>query len=216
MPVFAILSISSMLSIFAGTYSAINAFISAYAYIAIIVLMALESASIPIPSEVILPLTGHFIQTGLLNPYLALIATMVGTTIGITIDYLVAYVLGKEVIYKHLRFFHVRKETLVHFDDWFSNNGAFAVSVSRLLPLVRGLISFPAGFARMPLRKFYFYSLLGSLAWNVALIAFGYYALQIQNATILFAVIALFAIVLYIMYHVAIRKIKKEPKRKRD
>ena len=77
-----------------------------------------------------------------------------------------------------------------------------------MLPVVRGLISFPAGFAKMNLKDFYLYSLVGALVWNTALILFGYYALSIANAQIMFAVLALFGIVLYLVYRAGMKKIK--------
>ena len=207
--------VSILINLFAaplltGAYSAITSFVHLYGYLAIVVLMALESASLPIPSEVILPLAGHFIALGEMNPYLAVIATIIGTAIGISFDYAVAYLLGKELIYKHLHSFHIQKRMLDHFDRWFAENGSFAVFVSRLLPVIRGLISFPAGFAQMPLRKFYLYSLTGALIWNVALMAFGYYALSITNLQLLLGVVAAFAIVLYLIYHISLKRIRRK------
>jgi membrane protein DedA with SNARE-associated domain len=213
---FILVTAASVLHLLTGTYSTISTFIIRYAYAAVIVLMGLESASLPIPSEVVLPLIGSFAAKNLLNPYVAFVCTMIGTVIGISVDYAIAYFVGKDVVYKHLGALHIKKETLDSFDRWFSANGDFAVFVSRLLPVVRGLISFPAGFAQMPLKKFFFYSLAGSAIWNAALIAFGYYALSASNADILFAAIAAFAIVLYLIYHVALKKIKGAGRRPQE
>ena len=204
-----ILSASSVIvNILTGTYSTISTFMSLYDYLAIIVLMALESASLPIPSEIILPLAGHFVRTGNLNIILAIVASMVGTVIGISVDYWIAYFIEKDVVYKHLHTFKINKSSLEAFDGWFAKNGAFTVFVSRMLPVVRGLISFPAGFAKMNLKNFYLYSLIGALIWNTALIIFGYYALSISNVQIMFAVLAVFAIVLYFVYRAGMKKIK--------
>lgn len=190
-------------------YAAINKFIAGYGYAAVVALMALESASVPMPSEVILPLTGRFAAESLLNPYLAVLATMIGTAIGITVDYAVAYMLGKELVYRHLKSLRIRRSSLESFDAWFAKNGPFAVFVSRLLPLVRGLISFPAGFARMDLKRFYLYSMAGALVWNVALIAFGYYALSTSSLQVLFLAVAAFIIALYAAYRIALIGIGK-------
>lgn len=204
-----LLSASSVIvNILTGTYSTISSFMILYDYLAIIILMALESASLPIPSEVVLPLAGHFVQTGNLNLILAILASMVGTVIGISVDYWVAYFIEKDVIYKHLHTFRISKQSLDAFGGWFEKNGAFTVFISRMLPVVRGLISFPAGFAKMNLKDFYVYSLAGALIWNSALILFGYYALSIANAQIMFAVLALFGIVLYFVYRVGMKKIR--------
>ncbi len=205
-----VLSVSTaIVHILTGSYATINAFISLYGYIAVVVLMALESASLPIPSEVILPLAGHAVQLGNLNFYITVLASIIGTVIGITIDYWIAYVLEKRAVYKHLGAFHIKKSTMNSFDDWFGKNGAFAVFISRMLPVVRGIISFPAGFAKMSLKDFYLYSIAGALIWNVALIMFGYWALSIANAQLLFAVISVFAIVLYVVYRTGMKRIRK-------
>ncbi len=202
----ALLSIQSLLS---GTYSAISAFLMAHYYLAIIFLMTLESASLPIPSEVVLPIVGDFVAKGLFNPYIAFTATLVGTFFGITIDYLIAYFLGKEVVYKHLSTFHIERESLDAFDRWFNRNGPFAVFVSRLLPVVRGLISLPAGFAQMPFKKFYIYSLAGAAIWNAALMLFGYYALAASNAQTFLVSIAVLLIALYLIYDFFLKKVRK-------
>jgi membrane protein DedA with SNARE-associated domain len=208
-----VLSITSwLLQVISGTYSTINTFITTHGLAAIVALMALESASLPIPSEVILPLAGRFAAAGDFSLYLAIAASIVGTVIGITVDYAIAYVLEKEVVYKHLSAFHIKKSDLDAFDAWFAKNGAFAVFVARLLPVVRGLISLPAGFAKMSLRDFYLYSIAGSLIWNVALIMFGYWALATSNAQLMFAAIAAFAIVLYLTYRIGMKRISRHSK----
>lgn len=187
----------------------ISGLIAKYAYAAIVFLMTLESASLPVPSEVVLPLIGYLAFKGTLNIYLGLAAAVIGSMIGIEIDYYIAYFLGKDVVYKHLKFFHIREENLKAFDEWFAKNGAFAVFVARLLPVVRGLISLPAGFAQMPQRKFLAWSFLGTMVWDVALVMFGYYALSTKNVYMLFGAVAVFAIVLYVLYLFFARRIRK-------
>jgi len=191
-------------------YSAINALVAAYGYYAIFFLMLLEAASFPVPSEIVLPAVGYFAAMGTLNLELGFAAALLGSVAGMIIDYYIAYILDKEVVYKHLHFFHIKKETLLAFDSWFAKNGAFAVFVSRLLPLVRALINFPAGFAQMPMKKFLFYSIAGTLIWNVLLVAFGYYALSIDNAYEISALIGAFAVVLYLVYSLAMKKIRRK------
>jgi membrane protein DedA with SNARE-associated domain len=190
------------LNLFTGTYTSINTFISIYGYIAIVVLLAM-----PLGSEVILPLIGHFAQLGDFNFFIALVASLVGTMIGITVFYYLAYLLEKEVVYRHLGLLHIKKSSLDSFDEWFGRNGAFAVFVSRLLPVVRGVMSLPAGFARMNLKDFYLYSMTGSLIWNVALMGFGYYALSTTSVSLLFIATALFAIALYVVYRIGLERI---------
>ncbi len=194
----------AMLQLLTGTYSAINAFIILYGYLAIVFLMAL-----PLGSEVVLPLIGHFAQMGDIDFFVALIATLIGTFIGISVFYWIAYLLEKKVIYRHLGLLHIKKSNLDSFDEWFSRNGAFAMFISRLLPVVRGVMSLPAGFAKMNLKDFYLYSMAGSFIWNVALMGFGYYALSTTSVRLLFVATALFAIALYAVYRIGLSRINK-------
>ncbi len=180
-----------------------------YGYLAILVLMALEAASLPIPSEVILPVAGYFIAQGTLTFLGVLVVALVGEIIGMSIDYFIAYYLNKAVVYKHLGFFHLTASRLDAFDRWFQRNGSFAVFSLRLVPIVRGLISFPAGFAKMPKKQFYFYSILGSLIWNMLLIGFGYYALSQSSIGLAVILMAVLGVFLYIFYEIVVRKIRK-------
>lgn len=192
-----------------GILQNVQSIVSAYGYLGIFILMTLESASLPIPSEVVLPVVGHLISTGTLNGYLATAVVLVASITGMAIDYTIAYYVGKRVVYKHLQSFRIKKGSLDAFDSWFNRNGRFAVFIGRMVPEVRGLVSFPAGFAQMPLKDFFLFSFLGAAIWDIALIAFGYYALSTSSLVITTTAIALFVIVLYIIYRVALSKIRK-------
>jgi membrane protein DedA with SNARE-associated domain len=192
------------LSILGGLAAFVITFMTNYGYLAIFVLMVLESASLPIPSEVVLPLAGLLAARGILNPYLAFAVIAVAGLIGATIDYHIAYFLGKDVVYKHLQLFRVKRKTLEDFDRWFERNGAFTVFIGRLIPEVRGLVSLPAGFTAMPKRKFYAYTMAGMLIWNAILMSFGYYALDANNAYVAMISVAVLAVVLYIVYRLAL------------
>jgi len=196
-------------SIFNLTYSALSSFISSYGYFAILILMILESASMPIPSELLLPATGYFAAKGILNIYIALVVIYISSFVGMAINYYIAYWLGKDLVYKHLHWFRIKKEDVEAFEKWFDKNGPFTVFISRLLPLVRGLINFPAGFALMNQKKFYSYSMAGAIIWDTALIMFGYYGLAANNITSVLIAIGVFGVVLYTVYRVAINNIRK-------
>ncbi len=195
--------------IITGSTTVLTNLITTYGYLAIATLMALEGASLPVPSEVIMPLAGFFSAKGLLSFPLALIAGLIGSTIGLAVDYYVAYFVGKEVVYKHLQKFHIKRESLESFDKWFERNGVMAVFLTKFIPLIRTLVSFPAGFAKMDQKKFFGYSILGSLIWNVVLMAFGYYALSANNAVIILASIGAFGIILYFIYRIAVKSMRK-------
>ncbi len=200
---------ASITSIFNGSYQVIYNLIQSYGYGAIVALMTIEGTSLPVPSEVVIPLAGFFAEKGALNIFLAFFAVLIGNTLGMAIDYAIGYYLGKDVIYKHLEFFHVKKESLDNFDKWFNRNGSFAVFISRMIPEVRSIMSIPAGFAKMPLKKFFFWSILGSAIWDAVLMAFGYYALSTSNIAITFAAIGLFVVALYIIFRYAMKKMRK-------
>lgn len=193
-----------------GLSGSIGSFIGSYGYIAIFILMVLEAASLPIPSEVVLPAIGYLAATGSLNVFGGFAVVILGGVAGMLLDYYIAYFLEKDVVYKHLSLFHIKKKTIEDFDRWFAKNGNFAVFITRLLPIVRGFINFPAGFAKMDMKKFLLYSVAGTVIWDVLLIAFGYYALAVDSASTIIVAIAAFGIVLYIVYKVALGKIRNK------
>jgi len=195
------LSISSMIgSILPTSYNIIYGIIKSYGYTAVFILMAMESSTLPIPSEVVLPLAGLFAAKGALNVYLVILVSMLGSVVGFSIDYYVGYYLGKDVVYRHLSFFHIKKKDLDEFSEWFDHNGSVAVFITRMVPVLRTVISFPAGFAKMPKKKFFLYSLLGAFIWTVVLVLFGFYFLAVNNAVFVMEAIGVFAIVLYLIY----------------
>ncbi len=208
-----LLSASGILSMI--SYSSLASFVKGYGYLALFLLMAMESASLPIPSEIVLPLAGYLSAQGLLNPnpFLAMVLSIIVVTIasfvGMEINYFLAYFVGKDIIYRHLSTFRIKKGSLDSFDRWFSSNGAFAVFIARFIPEVRGLVSLVAGFAFMDQKKFILYSIAGMLIWNTILVMFGYYALSTSNLTVIFIEVAAFAIAMYALYYFATKRIKK-------
>ena len=194
-------------TIFSNAY--INSLLSTYGYLGLFGMMTLEGASLPIPSEVIAPIAGYLAAKGVFNFYIAALAILAGNMVGVVIDYVIGYFIGKDVVYKHLHLFHIRKEQIDAFDVWFNRNGGFAVFVSRMIPVLRGLISFPAGFARMPFKKFFLYSLVGSAIWDIVLMLFGFYLLSSNNLYIAMSAIALLALILYVIYRIAVNKTRK-------
>lgn len=189
-------------------FSVITSFLHTYRYIAIFILMALESASFPIPSEIVLPLTGLLSYQGYLNPYLVVAVSIVAAIAGMAADYYLAYIFGKEIVYKHLHFFHVKRSTLDKLDEWFAENGNFAVFISRLLPIVRGPISFTAGFAIMDQKNFFLYSIAGTVIWDVLLVAIGYYALSTSLGIEIITILSVVALLGYLIYAVGFRRRK--------
>ncbi len=150
-------------------------FIMAHGPLAVFVLMALEGSSLPIPSEVVLPLAGYFAAGNSLYFYGLLAAAVLGSVVGLAVDYYIGYFVGKDVVYKHAPKFHIKTKTIDRFDAWFSDNGVAVVLLSRLIPVIRTIISFPAGFARMDQRTFFAYSIAGTVIWDATLMYVGMY-----------------------------------------
>jgi len=146
----------------------------------VIFLMAIESACIPFPSEIIMPLAGWMLikDQGLGTSYLLLAGFYgaLGNVIGSLVAYYVGAYGGRPLVEKYGRYVLIAHHDLDRADRWFQKYGDWAVFFSRLLPVVRTFISFPAGIARMPVKKFIAYSFLGSFPWSLGL-AYGGYVL---------------------------------------
>lgn len=143
--------------------------ISALGYSGVVLLMAIESACIPLPSEIIMPFSGYLVSTGELNLWGVSIAGAVGCVLGSLVAYWVGMFGGRPLIEKYGRFVFISKRDLDMADRWFEKRGEVIVFVSRLLPAIRTFIAFPAGVARMNLTKFVIYTFAGSLPWCLGL-----------------------------------------------
>ena len=143
--------------------------ISSSGYFGIFLLMVAESALIPIPSEIIMPFSGYLASTGKFNPILVVIAGSIGNLVGSLIAYFVGLRLGREFILRYGKYVLLRKSHLELTESYFKKYGNRSTFISRLLPAVRTYISLPAGVARMDLKKFAGYTLLGSIVWNAML-----------------------------------------------
>lgn len=147
----------------------IVAVISKLGYSGVILLMAIESACIPLPSEVIMPFSGYLVYTGQFNLWLVGIAGAVGCVLGSLVAYWVGMYGGRPLIEKYGKFVLVSHHDLDLADRWFARYGEAIVFFSRLLPVIRTFIAFPAGIARMNLTRFVVYTFLGSLPWCLGL-----------------------------------------------
>jgi membrane protein DedA with SNARE-associated domain len=151
-----------------------------HGYVAVLVLMILESACIPIPSEVVMlfggALAGGLTVAGVhvhLNVVLIALAGVAGNLIGAVIAYVVGRTAGREVVERWGRFILVRPHDLDRAEDFFDRRGDLAVLVGRVLPVIRTFISLPAGMAEMPPVRFAVFTVLGSLPWTFALALVG-------------------------------------------
>jgi membrane protein DedA with SNARE-associated domain len=143
--------------------------ISTLGYSGIVLLMAIESACIPLPSEIIMPFAGSLVATHEMNLWLVAVAGAVGCVLGSLVAYWVGSRGGRPLIEKYGRYVLVSPHDLDLADRWFANYGEIIVFVSRLLPAIRTFIAFPAGVARMNLKRFVIYTFAGSLPWCLGL-----------------------------------------------
>jgi membrane protein DedA with SNARE-associated domain len=147
----------------------IVATILALGYPGIILLMAIESACIPLPSEVIMPFSGYLVYRGDFNLWAVAVAGAVGCVLGSLVAYWVGLRGGRRLIEKYGRYVLLSSHELDIADRWFAKYGEVIVFASRLLPVIRTFIAFPAGVARMNLKRFVIYTFAGSLPWCLGL-----------------------------------------------
>jgi len=148
--------------------------ISAAGYVGVAALMAIESACIPLPSEIIMPFAGYLASTGRFGLFPAALAGAVGCNIGSTVAYYVGATGGRRFVERWGSFVLLDPKDLDRAERFFARFGTPAVLIARLLPVVRTFIALPAGMARMRQLPFQVYTFLGSLVWCYALAYVGY------------------------------------------
>ena len=143
--------------------------VSQAGYPGIVLLMGIESACIPLPSEIIMPFSGYLVYTGRFKLAWVALAGAVGCNVGSLVAYYVGALGGRPLAEKYGRYVLVTRHDLELADRWFARYGDWAVFFARLLPVVRTFIALPAGVARMNFLRFNVYTFLGSLPWCLAL-----------------------------------------------
>ncbi|MFZ5987881.1 MAG: DedA family protein [Bacillota bacterium] len=136
--------------------------------------MLLESACIPIPSELVLPLGGFMVSEGRITMLEANISVAAGSMIGSLAAYAIGYLGGRPFILKYGKYFFISEKHFYMAEKTFNKYGSIAVFFGRLLPVIRTFISLPSGIAKMDIKKFLLYSLLGMVLWNYLLIYIGF------------------------------------------
>ncbi|HSE50269.1 MAG TPA: DedA family protein [Terriglobales bacterium] len=155
--------------ILAAIFVFIKWVIEATGYWGIVVLMGIESACIPLPSELIMPFAGYLVYEGKFNLFWVATAGAVGCNVGSVIAYEVGYYGGRPLVEKYGKYILLSRTELDWADRFFARWGHAAVFVGRLLPVIRTFIALPAGIARMPRLRFHVYTFLGSWPWCFAL-----------------------------------------------
>jgi membrane protein DedA with SNARE-associated domain len=189
----------------------------AVGYLGVLIAMAIESAMIPLPSELILPFAGFLVSDpSQIEPisgqpwnfWIVVVVATLGNTVGSLIAYAIGAYGGRPFLQRYGKYLLIREHEIEVADHFFARWGAQTVFFSRLLPIVRTFISFPAGVARMDLRTFIVFSTAGAFLWSTALVWAGVQlgsnweeirrALQPFDLLILLAVVVLLAVLLWL------------------
>jgi membrane protein DedA with SNARE-associated domain len=149
-------------------------------YLTITLLMMIESTFLPLPSELIVPPAAWKAASGDMNILLVILFGTIGALIGSLINYGLSYILGRKIIYaladtKLARICMVTPEKIEKAEHYFLSHGRSSIFIGRLVPVIRHLISIPAGLAKMPLRDFIVYTILGAGIWNIILGVLGFF-----------------------------------------
>jgi membrane protein DedA with SNARE-associated domain len=147
--------------------------ISAGGYAGVMLLMAIESACIPLPSEVIMPFSGYLVFRGDFNLLIVATVGAIGCNLGSVIGYEVGYFGGRPLVERWGRYILLNARDLDIADRFFQRYGSVTIFLGRLLPVIRTFIALPAGIAKMPRTRFHVYTFLGSWPWCFALAYIG-------------------------------------------
>lgn len=155
-------------------------------YLTIFLLMAVEGSFIPFPSEVVIPPAAWKAAQGDLNIFLVVITGTLGALAGSLINYYLGYYLGRKLVYSFAdtrlaRIMLITPEKIEQAEKYFVKHGRSSTFIGRLVPGVRQLISIPAGLAKMPMKDFILFTLLGAGIWNIILAAMGYFLYSQQE-----------------------------------
>ncbi|WP_026843056.1 DedA family protein [Citrifermentans bremense] len=143
-------------------------------YPGIFLLMAMESSIIPIPSELVMPPAGYLAQQGQMNMFVAILCGTAGSLVGAYANYYAAHYLGRPLVLKYGKYVFITEEKFAKVEKFFLKHGEISTFIGRLLPVVRHLISLPAGLSGMNHLRFSLYTLLGAGIWCTVLTVIGY------------------------------------------
>ncbi|MGH2393087.1 MAG: DedA family protein [Candidatus Limnocylindria bacterium] len=182
----------------------------AVGYVGVAVGVGLETFVPILPSEVIVPMAGWKVAQSGADPAVVewltaqpwtFIGVMVAATIGAAVGSVAGYLIGawggRPLLDRYGRYIHIHPDDLDRADAWFARYGGWAVFLARFVPLLRALINYPAGVARMPIGRFLLFSILGSIPWNLALVTAGW--VLGENYEALYSAIRPFEIVIYVV-----------------
>jgi membrane protein DedA with SNARE-associated domain len=149
--------------------------VQAAGYPGVLTFIILESTLVPIPSEIVMPFAGYMASQGKFSLPVILVINSVGALIGSSLSYWIGVAGGKPFLVKYGKYFLVRQHDIDRTEAFFARHGKKTILIGRFLPVIRHVISVPAGIARMPLTDFWLQTFLGSTIWGGTLILLGYF-----------------------------------------
>ncbi|MBU6447636.1 DedA family protein [Patescibacteria group bacterium] len=189
--------------------------ISSGGYIAIAALMVIESAAVPLPSEVIMPFSGYLAATGRFSLLGVALAGAIGSLIGSLVLYFIGSIGGRPLVEKYGKYILINEADLQRADRFFARYGSFSNFIARVVPIVRTFISFPAGLSKSEIKRFMTGSFAGSFIWSLFLgwigLVLGQNWQQLRayfhGLDILVVLLAAVVLVWYIRKHMSLRRI---------
>ncbi|MDI6717007.1 MAG: DedA family protein [Actinomycetota bacterium] len=196
--------------ILASLAQIITGLIKDMGYFGITILMALESACIPVPSELVMPFAGYMVSAGAFGFWQIVLWGTIGQTIGSIITFWIGATGGRSLLEKYGKYLLIRTDHIHHADRWFERYGHKVVFFGRLVPIIRTFISLPAGMSKMSFAKFVLYSVIGIIPWTAMLAYLGFYLGEnwyilktyFHGADVIIAV-AIVGCIAYILYNKA-------------
>jgi membrane protein DedA with SNARE-associated domain len=173
-------------------------------YLGLFVLMTLESALMPIPSEIVMPFAGYLVYLGHFDLTLVVIISSLANLVGSWIGYFLGIKIGRKFVLKYGRYLLIKKEHVNKAEKWMNKHGAKVILASRNMPAIRTIIPLPSGILRVNFVKFSIFTFIGSIPWNFLLTYTGYILgekwYEIKNYTQIIDLILIFAIIFIIIF----------------
>jgi membrane protein DedA with SNARE-associated domain len=183
-------------------------------YPGIFLLMAMESSVIPVPSELVMPPAGYLAQQGKMSIWIAIFWGTAGSLVGAYANYFASHYLGRPLLLKYGKYVWITEEKFSKVEKYFLEHGEISTFIGRLLPVVRHLISLPAGIAGMNHFKFSLYTLMGAGIWVTILTYIGYFLGENQELIMKYSHQALIGVVIVsiviIYFYIRSHKKKKQ------